>query len=235
MCRMIPSMSRAVLRITQITVGLPADRAIALFAPECERRWADGWNPEYPQPDRREGAGAVFITRHGDQETTWIMVDHGPGKVRYARVTKGMTAGTVAVDVVGSHGHSTEVLVTYDLTSLTPAGERWLDGFDSHYEAAIGSWATEIADALRKGGQLTCVELGVVLAANQAATREPRPFPRDRFQGRRRPFRVGARRVRQPRRWELLRPVSSQRRTLQPQGDVAEHHPRLLRLRLQRR
>lgn len=148
---MIPSMSRTVLRITQITVGLPADRAIALFTPEGERRRADGWDPHYPQPDRREGAGAVFITRHGDQETTWIMVDQEPGRVRYARVTKGMTAGTVAVDVVGSREHSTEVRVTYDLTSLTPAGERWLDGFDSHYEAAIGSWATESADALQRG------------------------------------------------------------------------------------
>lgn len=148
---MIPSMSRTVLRTIQITVGLTADRAVALFTPEGERRWADGWNPHYPEPDRREGAGAVFITRHGDQETTWIMVDHGPEKVRYARVTKGMTAGTVAVDVVGSREHSTEVRVTYDLTSLTSAGERWLDDFDSHYESAIGSWATEIAAALRRG------------------------------------------------------------------------------------
>jgi hypothetical protein len=30
------------------------------------------------------------------------MVDHGPASVRYERVTSGMTAGTVAVERVGS-------------------------------------------------------------------------------------------------------------------------------------
>jgi hypothetical protein len=78
------------------------------------------------------------------------MVDHGPGSVRYARVTEGMTAGTVAVDVVGSREGSTQVRVTYDLTSLTPAGETWLEAFAADYEAAIGDWATEIAAALQR-------------------------------------------------------------------------------------
>jgi hypothetical protein len=60
-----------------------------------------------------------------------------------------MTAGTVAVDVVGSRERSTVVRVTYDLTALTPAGEAWLEAFDSHYDAAIGEWGNEIAVALQ--------------------------------------------------------------------------------------
>ena len=144
---MILSMSTTVHRATEITVGLPPDQAMALFTPEGERRWADGWDPHYPEPGRREGPGAVFTTGHGGHQTTWIMVDHAPGGVRYARVTEGMTAGTVAVDVVGSRERSTQVRVTYDLTALSPAGEAWLDAFDGHYETAIGDWATEIAAA----------------------------------------------------------------------------------------
>jgi len=83
-------------------------------------------------------------------------VDHGrngPGGVRYARVTDGMTAGTVAVDIVGSRERSTQVRVTYDLTALAPAGETWLESFDADYEAAIGDWAAEIAAALKRPGE----------------------------------------------------------------------------------
>jgi hypothetical protein len=140
-------------RATDFTVELPAEQAIALFTAEGERRWADGWDPHYPEPDRREGSGAVFTTSHGGHQTTWIMVDHGPGRVRYARVTEGMTAGTVAVDVVGSGEHSTQVRVTYDLTALTPAGERWLEAFDADYDAEIVEWGTDIAAALRRPGR----------------------------------------------------------------------------------
>jgi hypothetical protein len=81
------------------------------------------------------------------------MVDHRAGGVRYARVTEGMTAGTVAVEVVGSRDRSTEVRVTYDLTALTPAGETWLEAFDADYDDAIGDWATEIAAALESPGE----------------------------------------------------------------------------------
>lgn len=131
-------------RSAEIAVPLPRDQAVALFTAEGERRWAHGWNPRYPQPDRRDGPGAVFTTAHGSHEATWIMVDHEPDGVRYARVTHGMTAGTVAVDVVESHDDATRLRVTYDLTALTSAGEAWLTAFDADYDAAIASWAAEI-------------------------------------------------------------------------------------------
>jgi hypothetical protein len=121
---------------------------MALFTAEGERRWAEDWEPQYPEPARREGPGAVFTTAHGSHQTTWIMVDQGPAGVRYARVTHGMTAGTVAVDVLSSDERSTRLAVTYDLTAMSPEGERWLAGFDSHYGTEIASWATDIASAV---------------------------------------------------------------------------------------
>jgi hypothetical protein len=147
---MIMRMSRTVVRATELTVELPSEQAMQLFTPEGERRWADGWDPQYPAPERREGPGAVFTTAHGGHQTTWIMVDHGPGSVRYARVTEGMTAGTVAVDVVASSEHVTRVRVTYDLTALSSAAEHWLDAFDRDYETMIGDWSTDIAAGLAR-------------------------------------------------------------------------------------
>jgi hypothetical protein len=61
-----------------------------------------------------------------------------------------MTAGTVAVELVGSGERATQVRVTYDLTALSSEGEAWLAAFDAHYETEIGSWSTEIATALER-------------------------------------------------------------------------------------
>jgi hypothetical protein len=147
---MILRMTRTVVRDTEVTVELPLEPAMKLFTPEGERLWADGWDPQYPDADRREGPGAVFATAHGGHQTIWIMVDHGPRSVRYARVTHGMTAGTVAVDVLASNERSTRVRVTYDLTALTSAGESWLEGFEAEYDTEIGGWASEIAAGLQR-------------------------------------------------------------------------------------
>jgi hypothetical protein len=133
----------------EITVELPPNQAMALFTPEGERRWAEGWNPHFPEPDRREGPGAVFITSHGGHQTTWIMVDHEPNTVRYARVADGMTAGTVTVRVIDWRDDITHLRVTYDLTALTAAGQKWLETFGARCDAELAGWSTEIAQALQ--------------------------------------------------------------------------------------
>jgi hypothetical protein len=137
-------------RAAEITVGLPREQALALFTPEGERRWAAGWDPQYPDSRRREGPGAVFTTHHGDRETTWVMVDQRPDCIRYARVVPGMTAGTVAVEVLNSKDGATRVRVSYDLTALSQAGETWLEAFADHYETEIATWSHEIDAALQR-------------------------------------------------------------------------------------
>ncbi len=137
-------------RAAEISVALPRDLAIALFTAEGEREWAaDGWDPRFAAPERRDGPGAVFMTEHAGH-TTWVMVDQRPDGVRYARVTEGLTAGTIAVDVVAADDHETRVRVTYDLTALGPAGADWLTDFDAGYEAEIASWADDIARAIER-------------------------------------------------------------------------------------
>ncbi len=142
-------MTTTVQRAAEITVDLPREQAMALFTPEGERRWADGWDPLYAEASRRDGPGTVFTTGHGDSNTTWIMVDRQPDSIRYARVAHEMTAGTVTVDVVRSGENATHVRVTYDLTALTAAGESWLESFENDYDNVIASWSNETAVALQ--------------------------------------------------------------------------------------
>ena len=143
-------MRTGVRRSVEVTVERPVAEAMKLFTPEGERCWAEGWDPRYPDEDRREGAGTVFITEHGGHRTTWIMVDQAPEMVRYARVTQGLAAGTVAVEVVEADERSTRARVTYDLTALSGAGEGWLDAFAADYERTVGGWTSEIAAALER-------------------------------------------------------------------------------------
>lgn len=113
-------------------------------------RWLGSSVPR-SEPSRRRGSRIHYRARRPSSDVD--QVDHGPGSVRYARVTDGMTAGTVAVEVVRSRARSTQVRVTYDLTSLTPAGEAWLDAFEADYDAEIAEWATEIEAALKRAEQ----------------------------------------------------------------------------------
>jgi hypothetical protein len=63
-----------------------------------------------------------------------------------------MTAGTIAVEILGSANGATRVRVTYDLTALSAAGRTWLEAFAKHYETGIGEWSHEIDAALQRGG-----------------------------------------------------------------------------------
>ena len=107
------------------TVLLPFDETLELFTPEGERRWVDDWKPEYLY---RAGGGdeidTVFLTRHGGEETHWIVLDHDreDGTVSYSRITPGSRLGTVAVSVEGIDEKSCWVEVSYELTATTEAG-----------------------------------------------------------------------------------------------------------------
>ncbi len=144
-----------VRRAAEFTVALPREQTMALFTAEGEREWAaDGWDPRFPSLDRRDGPGAVFTTGHAGHDTTWVMVDHRPDCIRYARATEGLTAGTISIEVVADADvNATRVRVTYDLTALSAAGERWLAEFDAGYAAEIASWADDIAGALSRRGR----------------------------------------------------------------------------------
>jgi hypothetical protein len=143
------NMPDTVACIAELTVDRPPADTIALFTPEGERAWAPGWDPEFPVRQRTQGAGTVFVTKHAEDVTTWIMVDHDEGGVRYARVTPGATAGTVAVTVVEGAPTRTRVQVRYDLTALSADGARWLEGFAADFVAYIAHWEAAIAAVTR--------------------------------------------------------------------------------------
>jgi hypothetical protein len=90
----------------------------------------------------------VFETEANGRTTTWLVVERMPGRrLRYARVTPGVGAGTVTVDLADAGGTS-DVTVAYDLTALAPSAAESLHGFAARYQQMLGEWAAAIAASL---------------------------------------------------------------------------------------
>ncbi|MEU7739880.1 SRPBCC family protein [Nonomuraea sp. NPDC049158] len=141
-------MSGAQVRLSgQLAVAMPPAEAFRLFTPRGEEEWVAGWLPRFPVPtDDDSEPGTVFETDAHGERTTWVVLGRERGRhVSYARVTPGSRAGTVRVAVGAGHGGGSAVRVTYELTALSPAGERELREFADGYPAFLASWERDIA------------------------------------------------------------------------------------------
>lgn len=138
-----------------LTVELGFEETLDLFTPEGERRWIDDWRPEYLY---RAGGGdeidTVFRTRHGGEETLWIVLDHDreEGTAAYSRLTPGSRLGTVTVSVEAIDERSCWVEVCYEMTGLSPEGNAVLKALDARaFRTMLDDWQVRIAGALAAG------------------------------------------------------------------------------------
>ncbi len=134
-----------------LAVPLPPEQAFRLFTARGEEDWVEGWRPRFPVETPDDTApGTVFETDAHGQVTTWLVLDSDPGRrISYARVTPGVRAGTVTVELAdGASGHS-QVRVTYALTALTDAARAELGSFADGYQDFLRSWQDTIAQHLR--------------------------------------------------------------------------------------
>jgi hypothetical protein len=130
-----------------VRVPLEVERALPLFTPRGERRWAAGWDPAFPADDADDTApGTVFLT----DEAIWMVADRTARSMRYARALPGVWAGTVEVRCEAA-GAETAAQVTYDLTVLDGAQRPRLREFADGYDAFLAEWEREIGAALARG------------------------------------------------------------------------------------
>jgi hypothetical protein len=72
--------------------------------------------------------------------------------MRYAHIAPDRIAGTIGVTCARSASpDETEVTVTYDVTSLGPAGVAFVEELEAGYDAFLASWREEILDGLAGG------------------------------------------------------------------------------------
>jgi hypothetical protein len=137
----------------RFALPMPAANALPLFTPEGERRWAgSSWNPIYPIPGAAQddsAPGTVFTTEGDGGQATWIVLERRHDGMRYARVAHDRIAGTI--DVACTQGESsdvTEVVVTYDVTSLSPEGSAFVNELEASFDDFLEGWRQEILSGL---------------------------------------------------------------------------------------
>ena len=135
-------------RTGAFVLPLGLDDAFLSFTPEGERAWVEGWAPEYLHPGRpARTAGTVFRTRHGGEETLWLVLECDPsaGIAAYVRFTPGSRLGTVRVRCGTVDRAHTRVTVTYALTALSPAGNDVLAALiPTAYDTMLEAWRNAI-------------------------------------------------------------------------------------------
>jgi len=136
-----------------IRVAAPAARAFPFFTPDGERAWVPGWDPEYLHPaDGALRQGLTFRTRHGGEETLWLVSGvAAPDAVDYVRVTPGSRMGVVSVRVAAADHASSNVTVTYRLTSLSAAADPAVEQFAGGFPEMLAGWERTIGSLLASG------------------------------------------------------------------------------------
>ena len=135
---------------------IPAKEAIGFFTPEGERSWAPGWDPTYPAVEASENPGTVFVTRHGDAETVWIIdrIDRQEYTSAYSLVKTGHRAGTVRVRCTDNPEGGCRVDVEYVMTVLGSGSPEELDAFsDEHFAEMMIQWKTFVTAGITNENQ----------------------------------------------------------------------------------
>jgi MOSC domain-containing protein YiiM len=148
-----PAARLTVRRTGSLRVAAPLAQAFPFFTPDGERLWVPGFDPQYLHPlSGEQGAGAIFTTAHGGEDTLWMILRFSPseGTATYARVTPGSRGGTVDVALEPVDAHTTQATISYDLTSTSEAGDEKLAALtDAAYAAMLADWEQKIDQALR--------------------------------------------------------------------------------------
>jgi len=102
----------------------PYERVFPLFGALEEKKWAEGWEPQfvYPTP-ARDQRGMVFTTEHAGRTSTWTCTafDESTGYVQYVYVVSDFIVTMIDIHLAKSGAAETHVSVVYQRTALRAA------------------------------------------------------------------------------------------------------------------
>lgn len=147
---------RRVVRSYQQTIEAPPDVVFPLLCPVREAEWLEGWacSMVFSTSGLAE-EGAVFTTMNaGEADTTWIVTRHdrAAGVVEFTRFTPGSRTCVLQVRVTPFDTARSHVTVCYAYTSLTSAGDEFLDGWtEEAFLEAVRFWERSMNHFLATG------------------------------------------------------------------------------------
>ena len=105
----------------------------SLICPVKEAEWLDGW--DYDLIFSHSGfaeKGCVFTPRSaGEKDTIWLITkrDDTACETVFARITPDSRVAEVRVRIEDGGEHTSRVHITYTITALTEAGNRFIENF----------------------------------------------------------------------------------------------------------
>jgi hypothetical protein len=143
-------------------IEAPPEVVFPLICPVREGEWLEGWAEGCEVIWSASGLaepGCVFRTiEAGRPETIWIITDHDPdrGVVAFARVTPGLTASTLLVEVEGSGDGTSTVSIRYSVVPTSPEGATYAAARYDRTDllASIVWWERSMNHYLRTGALL---------------------------------------------------------------------------------
>lgn len=151
-----PPAPPAPLRYTQ-RIDAPPGRVFPLLCPVRESEWLDGWEAEVLRSSSGLAEeGCVFrTTAPGEPETVWIVTRHEPseGRVEFARVTPGLVATRLSVQVQPEAESRSRVDVVYELTPTSPEGAAHVarNHSEEAFRASLAWWERSMNHFLATG------------------------------------------------------------------------------------
>ncbi len=141
------------------TIYASPDKAFPLLCPVREAEWLDGWRYTmiYSQSGLVE-EGAVFSTPHdGEPDTFWVVTKHDLSNlsVEFTRFTHQSRICVLKIGVRLRDESSSYVDIAYTYTSISPAGNKFIDEFtDDVFRADMKHWENSVNHFLKTGEQL---------------------------------------------------------------------------------
>ena len=142
------------------TIQATPERVFTLLCPVLEAEWLDGWSYEMIHSETGVAEdGCVFRTGSGDDpETVWMVTRHSreEGVVEFVRVTTGLMATRLRIDLEPAPGDATSVRIRYTHTPTAAAGSAFIEAHYSpeEFERSMLWWERSMNHFVTTGGKL---------------------------------------------------------------------------------
>jgi hypothetical protein len=125
-----------------------AERALPMFDPDNESRWAPDWKPTL-LGEGRVAPGLVFTTEGEHGRATWLLdrYDLARHSIRYV-VFRALTLTTIDINVAPQDARSSVATVEYTRTALDPSAVDSVMHFAQHFPLEGPHWENAINGAL---------------------------------------------------------------------------------------
>jgi hypothetical protein len=137
--------------------GAPGE-VFPLLCPVRELDWAPGWNPDWVIS--RSGVAeqdCIFQTPGETSPAIWLISRHDPVnyRVEMYKVTAEHTVGKLEVELESDGSGGTKATVSYEFTSLGPAGDAFLEEISEEwYKNFMRNWERAMNHYLATGNLL---------------------------------------------------------------------------------